>query len=195
MEENRGRGAMGMISDETAYRQYLGGDEAAAAVLVERYGDALTCYLGGWVRDVQEAEDLMIEAFSRMFAKARPIGGDGSFRAYLYKTARSLALRHGQKNRLPFLRLEELPFELPGGAAADAALLCRERDRRLYAAMNALKPEYREALFLVYFEDLSYRDAAAVLGKNEQQITNLIHRGKQSLKTILEREGFSYADE
>lgn len=36
MEENRGRGAMGMISDETAYRQYLGGDEAAAAVLVER---------------------------------------------------------------------------------------------------------------------------------------------------------------
>lgn len=61
--------------------------------------------------------------------------------------------------------------------------------------MNALKPEYREALFLVYFEDLSYRDAAAVLGKNERQITNLIHRGKQSLKTILEREGFSYADE
>lgn len=78
MEENRGRGAMGMISDEMAYRQYLGGDEAAAAVLVERYGDALTCYLGGWVRDVQEAEDLMIEAFSRMFAKARPIGGDGT---------------------------------------------------------------------------------------------------------------------
>ena len=183
------------MTDEALYRRYLDGDEDALGALMERYGTKLTLYLDGYLCDLHEAEDLMIEAFSRMFAKARPIGGDGSFRAYLYKTARSLALRHGQKNRLPFLRLEELPFELAGGEAADTALLCRERDRRLYAAMNALKPEYREALFLVYFEDLSYRDAAAVLGKNEQQITNLIHRGKQSLKTILEREGFSYADE
>lgn len=33
------------------------------------------------------------------------------------------------------------------------------------------------------------------MGKSEQQITKLVHRGKQSLKTILEREGFVYADE
>lgn len=31
-----------MVSDETAYRKYLAGDEAAAQLLVERYGDALT---------------------------------------------------------------------------------------------------------------------------------------------------------
>ena len=30
--------------------------------------------------------------------------------------------------------------------------------------------------------------------KTEQQVTKLVHRGKQSLKTILEREGFVYAD-
>lgn len=55
--------------------------------------------------------------------------------------------------------------------------------------------EYREALYLVYLADLSYRNAAEVMGKSETQITHLVHRGKQSLKMILEQEGFTYADE
>ena len=41
---------------------------------------------------------------------------------------------------------------------------------------------------------MSYRGAGAIMGKSEQQITNLIHRGKQSLNNMLEQEGFSYAD-
>ena len=37
--------------------------------------------------------------------------------------------------------------------------------------------------------------AAAVMSKSEHQIKNLVYRGKQSLKAILEQEGFEYADE
>lgn len=51
-----------MISDETAYRRYLNGEEQAADLLVERYGDALTLYINARIRDAHEAEDLMIEA-------------------------------------------------------------------------------------------------------------------------------------
>ena len=60
-----------MISDETAYRRYLDGQEHAADLLVERYGDGLTLYINGYIRDVHEAEDLMIEAFSQLFAKGK----------------------------------------------------------------------------------------------------------------------------
>ena len=60
-----------MISDETAYRRYLNGEEQAADLLVERYGDALTLYINARIRDAHEAEDLMIEAFSLIFAKER----------------------------------------------------------------------------------------------------------------------------
>ena len=74
-----------MVSDETAYRKYLAGDEAAAQLLVERYGDALTLYINGLLGDIHEAEDLMIEAFAHIFARERPIQ-DGCFKAYLYKT-------------------------------------------------------------------------------------------------------------
>lgn len=188
------KGAADMISDEAAYRRYLDGEEKAAEPLVERYGDALTLYINGYIQDIHEAEDLMIEAFSRIFAKERPIRGEGSFKAYLYTTARHLALRHRQKHRFALLRLDELDFEVHSDALTDTALLHSERDRQLYAALEQLKAEYREVLYLVYFESMSYRDAAAVMHKSEGQITKLVYRGKQSLKEILEREGFVYAD-
>ena len=184
-----------MISDETAYRRYLNGEEQAADLLVERYGDALTLYINARILDAHEAEDLMIEAFSLIFAKERPITGSGSFKAYLYKTARNLALRHSRKHRIPFLHMDDLDFEPQSELLSDAALIQSERRSHLYAALEQLKAEYREALYLVYFESMSYREAASVMRKTEQQITSLVYRGKQNLKTILEREGFVYADE
>lgn len=85
-----------MITDETIYQQYLRGETNAADLLVEKYADMLIFYINGYIKDVHEAEDLMIEAFSQIFAKERPIMGEGSFKAYLYKTARNLALRHSK---------------------------------------------------------------------------------------------------
>ena len=184
-----------MSAGETAYGRYLAGEEKAADLLVEKYGDPLTLYINGYLKDMHEAEDLMIEAFSQIFAKERPITGAGAFQAYLYKTARNLALRHRKKHRLSFLRFEELDFEPQSDVPADAELSRSERSRQLYDALGKLKEEYREALYLVYFEGMSYRNAATVMNQSEEQITKLVYRGKQNLKAILEQEGFTYADE
>lgn len=137
----------------------------------------------------------MIEAFSLIFAKERPIQGEGSFKAYLYKTARNLTIRHNQKHKLWFLHLDDLTFDPPSEEFVDTKLQKNERNRQLYEAMTKLKTEYKEALYLVCLEEMSYKEAGKILGKSEQQITNLVHRGKKSLKVILEQEGFVYADE
>ena len=42
-----------MISDEMAYREYLEGREESADILVDRYGDALTYYINGYIHDIQ----------------------------------------------------------------------------------------------------------------------------------------------
>jgi len=183
------------MTDEIAYQRYLDGENKAADLLVEKYSDILILYINGYIKDIHEAEDLMIEAFSQLFAKERPISGNGSFKAYLYKTARNLALRHKSKRLSIFLRIDDLDFEPPDETMADTAFLRDERNRQLYAALDKLKPEYREAIYLVYLAEMSYRNAAAVMSKSEQQIKNLVYRGKQSLKAILEQEGFEYADE
>lgn len=187
--------AANVISDETAYRRYLEGEEKAAEILVERYGDALTLYINGYLKDPDEAEDLMIEAFSQIFARERPIHGEGAFRAYLYKTARRLALRFKRKKQFRLLQPDELDFEPQSDALTDMEFLRSEQRRQLYDALARLKAEYREALYLVYLAQLSYRSAGKVMGKSEAQITNLVHRGKQSLRQILEQEGFTRADE
>ena len=183
-----------MTDDEKLYQQYLAGDETAADELVARYGDTLTLYIHGFLGDLHEAEDLMIEAFALMFAKPRPVSEPGSFRGYLFRVGRNLAGRHRQKHRLRLLSLDELTFEPKGEVLAETPFYGEERKRQLYEAMEKLKDDYREALYLVYFEDMSYRQAASVMGKSESQITKLVYRGKQSLKIILEKEGFDYAD-
>ena len=50
------------------------------------------------------------------------------------------------------------------------------------------------SLILTYFEDMSYAQAAEVTGKTVKQITNMVYRGKESLRRLLEREGITDAE-
>ena len=102
-----------MISDEELYRQYLSGDETGLEELIRKYDNPLTLYINGYLHDIHEAEDLMIEVFSYLFAKRPPIR-DGGFRAYLYKAARHMALRHKSIRRHHFC-LDDLTKEPEGG--------------------------------------------------------------------------------
>ena len=47
---------------------------------------------------------------------------------------------------------------------------------------------------MTYFEGMSYEQAAEVMGKTVKQITNLVYRGKESLRKLLEREGITNAE-
>ena len=87
-----------METDDALYRRYLDGDEDALGELMERHGTKLTLYLDGYLRDLHEAEDVMIEAFAYLIAK-KPRIRDGGFRAYLYQSARHMALRLLRKKR------------------------------------------------------------------------------------------------
>ena len=58
-----------MATDEELYGQYLRGDETGLELLIKKYGDPLTLYIDGYLHDVHEAEDLMMETFSWLFTK------------------------------------------------------------------------------------------------------------------------------
>ena len=181
------------MTDEELYRLYLAGDDAGLERLMERYGDALTLYIDGYLGDVHEAEDLMIEVFAYLLAK-KPRIRPGAFKAYIYKAARHMALRCKSRRRAVF-SLEELAEEPEAEQLVEDAAGGRERARVLRECMARLKPDYREALYLTYFEGLSYAEAAEVMKKNVKQITNMVYRGKQSLRALLEKEGVTDAEQ
>ena len=115
--KNAAKGGGGGMTDEALYRRYLGGDEDALGALMERYGTKLTLYLDGYLCDLHEAEDLMIEAFAYLIAK-RPAIRDGGFRAYLYQSARHMArLAAAQKAGEELL----LPGRADGGTGGPGA--------------------------------------------------------------------------
>lgn len=180
------------MSDEILYQKYVQGDASAADILVKQYAESLVLYIEGYIGDYHDAEDLMIEAFAQIFAKARPIHEDGCFKAYLYKTGKNLACRYKKKQKRIWFSFEELTFELQDVKENEKIIFKNEQNKQLYLALKRIKKEYQEALFLVYFEGMKYTDAAHIMGKSVAQITNLVFRGKKSLKSVLEQEGFEY---
>ena len=58
----------------------------------------------------------------------------------------------------------------------------------MYDAMMELPEDYRNAIYLAYFEDMSHEEIARIMHKTRKQVYNLIFRGKQSLKGLLEEQ-------
>ena len=75
-------------------------------------------------------------------------------------------------------------MESDGTAIADALTKLNLKNQIVKAQM----------LYLTYFEGMSYAQAAEVTGKTVKQITNLVYRGKESLRRLLEREGITNAE-
>lgn len=123
-----GKEVNGMAMDEELYRQYLCGDEAGLVALMKKYGNPLTLYINGYLHDVHEAEDLMIEVFSYLFTK-KPRIRDGGLKAYLYKAARHMALRGRSRRRL-FFSLDNLTEEPDGQTLVEEVVRTKERRRK-----------------------------------------------------------------
>ena len=192
---------MGEKNDDTLYQHFLQGDTASYDELMIRYGDRLTFYLHGYLHDINDAEDLMIEAFARIMAK-RPNIGEGAFKAYLFKTARNLALRHqDKKQRMQVFSIDGLDSEIADKVlAAGTGQIERyspveedigheERKQILHLCLDRIEPELKEALWLIYFEEMSYAEAAAVMKVNRKKIDHLLQRGKKNMRIELVKEG------
>lgn len=184
-----------MNSDDELYSRFLNGEIPAYDELLVRYGDRLTFYICGYLHDIQDSEDLMIEAFARIMVK-KPAIGKKNFKAYLYKTARNLAARfHTIFRRLGEFSLDDMPYEPADAASMKEKLLANERKRTLHMCLNRIEPELREVLWLIYFEDMSYAEAAMVMGINTKRVDHLLTRGKRVLIKELEKEGIVNANE
>ena len=162
--------------------------------MIERYGTRLTLYIHRHIHDIHDAEDLMIDVFAYLSVK-KPRIREGAFKAYLYKSAWHAALRFLARNKLrQCLSLDEIEYEPKSEAKADDLAMANERNDLMSLCMERLNPDYRQALYLVYFEQLRHAEAAEVMGKSEKQIADLVYRGKKSLRKRLEEEGVVNAE-
>ena len=116
-----------------------------------------------------DSDDLMIEAFAYLISK-KPRIKEGCFRAYLYKIARNLSFRFVKKKHLRHsFSFEEIEKEPESKILIEEIIQKEEFNQNLYLCMDQLKPDYREALYLVYFENMHHSEAATVMGKSKNR--------------------------
>ncbi len=178
-----------MDHGESSYRRYLKGDEEAFRDIVELHFDGLLLFVHGMVRDLDGAEDIVLDVFTQLAVYKNRFRFGHSLKTYLYMMARSRALDHIRcRDRV---KLTELSADLPvadGRPGPEEALIAEEEKKTLYRALSRLEENQRQVLHLVYFRDLSCEEAAKILKKSRKQIYNLLYRGKQALRTILTEE-------
>ena len=179
-------------TDEILYRRFLREEqEEDLSILLERHREGLTLFLFGFVRNMEDAEELMLDAFAIAASGTSRFSGSSSFKTWLFAIGRNQAMSMLRKNRLRFSSLEE--ESAAASDTADLELLQKERNRQLYDALEQLPPDYRQVLYLLYFEEMSHEEAARVMKKTRKQIYNLAARGKQALRETLEGMGFEHA--
>lgn len=177
-----------MGNDAERYRRYLDGDDLALAELIEEHHKGLTLFLNSIVGNIFAAEELMQETFVRLAVKKPRFRGSTYFKTWLYAIGKHAALDYLRKNaRSSFAPIDE---KLPGADDAEREYLAEESRARLYRAMKKLKPEYAQALYLMYFESFDTAGIAGITGKTKKQVADCLYRAKKALKAELEKENF-----
>ncbi|MBO4324086.1 MAG: sigma-70 family RNA polymerase sigma factor [Lachnospiraceae bacterium] len=176
-------------TDEALFDRYRKeADSDALRELLIRYREELCFFIYGMVRNMEDAEDLMLDAFAAASSGTARFDRRSSFKTWLFGIGRNMALKHLRKQRFSFSELNEEMTSDQG--TPELEILQTERNRMLYKALGSIPDDYRQVLHLTYFENMDNDEVAVVLDKNKKQVYNLIARGKQALKEALLKLGY-----
>ena len=180
-----------MDNGASSYRRFLDGDESGLVEIIKDYKDGLILYLNGFVSNLHTAEELAEDTFVKLGVKKPRDNKKCSFKTWLYTIARNVAIDYLRKNRRN--SVEELT-EFIGGESLESEYIREEQKIIVHRAMLKLKPEYRQVLWLIYFEGMKNKDASIIMKKSVHGIEVLVSRARQALKSELEKEGFTYEE-
>lgn len=172
--------------------QVRSGDLNAFEQLVDKYKGPVINLLARTLGDPAEAEDLAQNVFLQVFKSAARYEATARFSTWLFTIARNLALNEIRRRaRHPAISLDEPPelmtdqpsrqFEDKRNVPASTALLQEELIGKIEQALAQL-PENQRTALLLFREELSYDQIAAVLHCSLSATKSLIHRARETLK-------------
>lgn len=180
-----------MLSAEDALRQFMIGDRDAFSQIIREFREPLIFFIYGIVKDPDTAEDIAADCFAELAARPKRFSFRSSLKSYLFSMAHHKAVDHIRKHARLTLLDDDSRLEADDDIKAlEDKMITDERTRMLHEALPKLNENYRTALHLVFFEQMSYAEAGKVMGRTAKQIDNYVTRGKAALKKILTEGGF-----
>ena len=179
-----------MDNGASSYRRFLDGDESAFECVMKELFHGLVFFIDSFVHDTHAAEDLAIDTFSDLVVHRHRYNFKVSLKTYLYMVGRSRALDYIKHRKvLTLVELSEADGAEDDTAALEELVLADDRKRQVHAAIAKLPPDMRVAVHLIYFEEMTYEEAARVMKKSRKQVDNLLYRAKKELRIILGKDG------
>jgi len=147
---------------------------------LRRYAHAL---LG----EANRADDLVQDTLERALSRWRlwqPLGGQGTPRAWLFAIMHNLFINQLKAGKAIDYRPDDEVPDLPTRPTQEDALGLRDLTR----ALATLPGDQREILLLIGLEELSYQEAAKVLGVPLGTVMSRLSRARARLRGVLDEE-------
>ena len=172
------------MEDASLMKQIAGGDEAALQALLRRYGPLIRYILRPILSDQRDREECYADISLKIWQTAGSFDETkGTLKAWLTVLSRNSALNHARRRAEADAPLEEnMPHE---AGSAEEALLRRERQAKLKAAITALPPEERNLFYRKYYYCQPTAQMAAELCLTERAVEGRLYRLRQRLRAML----------
>jgi RNA polymerase sigma-70 factor (ECF subfamily) len=164
--------------------------EAEVGVFLEElyaaYYDRIHRYFSFRLLNKSDAEDLAQTVFLKVFTSLKKRIWDGAGGIYyIFTIARNTLIDHFRRGKHAMIVSDELIEGVADTMTTAGPIETREQHEMLTTAMEGLHQGEVDAVTLRFFGDLDYRAIAKIMGKREDAVRQLVHRGLRSLRAKL----------
>jgi RNA polymerase sigma-70 factor (ECF subfamily) len=175
-------------TDDALAAKAAGGCRASFAALIERHYDRIHRLAWRWSGSRDKAEDIAQDVCVKLAGAIRGYRGNAAFTTWLHRIAYTTAIDHlrvGQRMTSvePSEIIRLIDSEACGVADAGTA------DQDIWVAVRGLPNQQRDAVLLIYGEDMSHAEAASIMGCSEKTVSWHVHEAKKKLKILLREVG------
>jgi len=173
----------------------VGGDEKAYALLLQRYRRPVYHTILKMVRNVDDAEDLTIEAFGKAFRSLHRFKKDFTFSTWLFRIATNNSIDFIRKKKLNTLSIESAYTDEDGQSVSisipdrnpnpqDEAIKA-QKEEVVRAVVAMLPAKYQKLVRLRYFQELSYEEIAVEIDAPLGTVKAQLHRARELMYDLV----------
>ncbi len=168
---------------EALVRRAQNGDSDAFAELLETHYDRIYRTAWRWCGNRDDAEDIAQDVCIKLGGAISGFDGRSAFSSWVYRITLNAVRdwqRAGQRRGRHAKSYAEIT---PSEAEPDQEAATTNRE--LWAAVRTLPEKQRDAVLLVYAEELSHAEAADIMGIREATISYHAHEARKTLRGLL----------